>query len=109
MKNFIKETINPFHSGSEASQAPTMQLSNKGADENLWCDSFNGADTKMKFKRCVTAVRFTVRLNKILHQVKIFGTSINLFDLNWRNKDFVRDNLKTPMPIIYNSDSINDY
>lgn len=51
---------------------------------------------KRKFVRCVHAAIFVVKLKTILEQVKIFGTTSNLFNLTFRPPDSVYKSLKPP-------------
>jgi hypothetical protein len=51
---------------------------------------------KRKFVRCVNAAIFVVKLKTILEQVKIFGTTSNLFNLTFRPPDKVYKSLKPP-------------
>jgi hypothetical protein len=59
--------------------------------------SIDLASPKQKFVRCVHAAIFVVKLRTILEQVKIFGTTSNLFNLTFRPPDNVYKSLKPPL------------
>ena len=54
---------------------------------------------KGKFVKCVYAVIAVIRLRNILEQVKIFGTTSNIFNLNFRNRNNVYRSLKPPKQV----------
>jgi CRP-like cAMP-binding protein len=59
--------------------------------------SMDFASPRQKFVRCVHAAIFVVKLRTILEQVKIFGTTSNLFNLTFRPPDNVYKSLKPPL------------
>jgi hypothetical protein len=103
--NRVPGMITNFFGSTRHSQKVDTEVLSKIASMR----SIDLVSPKRKFVRCVHAAIFVVKLRTILEQVKIFGTTSNLFNLTFRPPDNVYKSLKPPLCDQENYDPVKLY
>lgn len=82
-ENEAKQSNDRIKSATASNKNIKPKKSNNKADIDLH-------ECMKKFKKCAYAVLAIAKLNQILNQTKLYGTSSNLFNINYRSRDAVK-------------------